>query len=542
MTNETPDDRLALTVQFGPPLPPLHARTDGTTVLGRSAACDAILPDAGVSRRHAAIARHAGAWFITDLASRHGTMLNATRLPPNEPAPLQPGDLVQIGPWIFRVRAGGGESRLGIKTDAAPSPGERVEQIAPGNLGSLARQRLSLLIECAAAITGAGTEEELAEAALTAGLAGTGARRAAVVRAGPGDAVQVIRARVPPDDAGPLVFSQSLIRAASGGEVARLTSDQAGIPPDSIVRLGITAALCAPIHLGGAIVAYLYLDARQEESRVLPDAATFCQAVARLCGLALANIKRQDLERRQRQLEADLNAAREAQQLLIPAGHDVLGRVAFSVRMQPGRLVAGDLFDALPLPEGRVGAFIGDVTGEGVGAAILMATAQAQLNAALERFADPAEALMAVNRYLTMHSALDKFVSLWAGVFDPANGRLTYVDAGHGHWMHRPVAGAARRVASVGGPPIGIDPGVRYESGTLDLAPGDRIVVFSDGLVEQQNRGGERFGAERVAAVISASRAPDDDVRLLFEALSRFADGRDLTDDTTVASLELLPP
>ena len=160
--------------------------------------------------------------------------------------------------------------------------------------------------------------------------------------------------------------------------------------------------------------------------------------MARLAGLALANLRRVQLEQRQHQLETEVRAARLAQELITPAESGRVGGLHYAARVRPGSLVAGDLFDVVALEDGRVATLIGDVCGEGIGASVIMAATQSHVRALLARGADPADAVGHVNRYLSAHTAPGKFVSLWLGVFDLERGELTYVDAGHGHWLHRP--------------------------------------------------------------------------------------------------------
>jgi hypothetical protein len=324
-----------------------------------------------------------------------------------------------------------------------------------------------------------------------------------------------------------LAFARSLLRAASSGQPARLAADSEVPQTHSIISLGITAALCAPIMLGSTVAAYLYLDARGAEGRAKPDAEAFCMAIARLCGLAMANLKRVELEGRQKQLEHDLLGA--------------LGPFRYAVRMRPGRLVAGDLFDVVPFEDGRVGLFIGDVAGEGVGAAIMMAFAQAHLHSALLRYGDPGAALTTVNRQIAERTASGKFISMWAGIFDPARSTLAFADAGHGHWAYRPADGPLTKPKGGEALLVGIDPDVQYTSAVIPVRPGDRVILYSDGVVEQDAPGGgaDRFGRARVLEVLGASKSSAEDVAALFEAVLAFAGTQDLSDDTTVASIEL---
>lgn len=511
--------------------------------IGRAAECQVCLLHETVSRRHASVSDKHGRWFITDLASRHGTFVNGVRLEPNAPAALAGDDLLRIGPWTFRVGLGSEKPRATAHVVPRGMTTERIERVPERELGWAAQQRLNLLIECSAAINAAGTEEALVRAALDAAIAGSGYRRVAWIRGAPaGDAVEVVGFKSSgKDDASQFSFSQSLIREASSGQLARLTEDGPVQYGQSIASLGIHSALCAPIVLAATVAGYLYFDARGQESPVHPEAAGFCQAIARMCGLSLANLKRAELEHRQRRLDADLSTAREAQQLIMPPFRGEVGRVSYALRMRPGRTVAGDLFDVVPLEGGRVAVCIGDVTGESIGAGIMMASTQSFLHGALLRQQDAATALEEVNRYLTSRSAMNMFVTMWVGVLDPAGGAVRFVDAGHGHWLIKRAGGTVEAAPRVGGIPVAIDSGHHYETGSLPLASGDRFVLYSDGLLEQRSPQGEPFGKERVFAAIAGARGTvQDDVDALFEAVRRFAGTDLLDDDATAASVEIL--
>lgn len=560
----------------GPSLEPLVIRPGSVVVLGRSAQCGLVLPDEGVSRRHAQISHAGQQWFVTDLGSRHGTFVNAVQLATDAPAPLRHGDLLVIGPWTLRVRLRDhDESASAYSTTLADRfSHERVERVAERELAAITRNRLNLLIEVAAAVAGSTDAGTLSRMIARAAVRGTGFPRAAVLHAeGPGAAVRAacvvggdgsdLDAGDPggstaggPTDSGS--FSRSLLDAARGGEVVRLTSDGPGLNPagaESVMRLGIQTALCAPVPIGQTVGAFLYLDARAGErapdlgsgrpaATVQNDAAAYLSALAKMYGLALGNIARQELERRQRELERDLTAAREAQRLIMPPESGSVGPVRYAMRCLSGRHVAGDLFDVVPLSGGRVGVFLGDVAGKGIGAAILMATAQTHLHLSLRAGLDAAAAVRAVNDHLCSHVAENRFVSLWLGVFDPSDRSVTYVDAGHGHWVVRPGDGraAAKIECDAGGIPLGIECGHAYTAGRLVLDTGARVVVFSDGVVEQPGDGGEQFQIERVVSALATTGGPDDDVRALFDAVLTYAGpggATALADDTTAASVSL---
>jgi sigma-B regulation protein RsbU (phosphoserine phosphatase) len=304
----------------------------------------------------------------------------------------------------------------------------------------------------------------------------------------------------------------------------------------SISDLGIRSAVCAPLTLGDAVIGVVYLDARMGEGAALPEALGFCDALARLTALSLGEIKRAELHKRQLQLEADLAAAQIAQRFLGPAATGRIGPVTYATRTFPGRLVAGDLFDIFPLPGGRAGICVGDVTGQGFAAGIVMTAVLSHLRASLARDADPADAVALANTYLTERSDTGVFTTLFAAVLE-TDGTLHFADAGHGHWILVRADGSVARGPLPDGLVIGVDRAATYAARTLQLAPGDRVVLYSDGMVEHMGVDSQEFGFDRLAGSLEGSGGPQEDVDRAFGALEAFLDGRPLSDDTTIASL-----
>ncbi len=557
-TGAAPEPRLRtlrLEAIAGPPLDQIAITAAAPAVLGRSSNVDHQLADKTVSRRHCRVVRRGVNWLLTDLDSRHGTYLNGMKLEPEQPAPLADGDLVRIGPWTLRVIDESDRSTSMPTTNDLATTSHRVQRVPVRELRSVAQQRLDLLIECAAGINAASSEKELGARALDAVTRGTGFKRAAFIRqvSASGD-VQILSAVTPEslaaNDAGeePFMdprtgfsFSRSLINAASNGEIVRMTGESGSNYGESIVRLGISSALCAPIMLGTSVEAYLYLDARDSGDSVAQDAAAFCQAVSRMCGLSLANLKRIDLEKNSARMLDEIRAAREAQVRLMPHPAGTLGPVAYAMFNKPGSTVAGDLFDVVPLDDGRVAFFLGDVMGKGTGAAILMATIQACLRTALTHADPPHEAVRHANASACARSADGEFLSLFLGVIDPKTNRLDFVDAGHGLWMVADPDAPARRIACEGGHLLGIQQEAEYITESCAFTPGSRVLVFSDGLIEQPSPEGVQFGFDRAGEAIRASTGPDADVEALTAALREHAGTDRYADDLTIASIALGP-
>ncbi|GMV24816.1 MAG: hypothetical protein AMXMBFR58_08470 [Phycisphaerae bacterium] len=545
----------------GPPLPPLAIPSGKPVILGRQAAsADIVLSgDLSVSRNHAKILHRGGTWLICDIGSKHGTYLNGVRIPPHELAPIRDGDFIRLGPWTFHVGgpAASGPRMLSTNDDIASSA-NRVRRVAEHEMSLKVRERLDLLIDAAGAIATATTIQALAAAALEALIGGTGYPRAAFIRrlhSGEFDAasrVEVVASRIASMPSGPPgefdSFSLTVLRAADDGKVVVLDGNPSSIPQgQSLIDLRIQQALCAPVIVDGIPAAYLYLDSRQHEGQPhgplqssnarQADAPAFAVAIARVCGLAMANLNRLALDRRRRELEDDLNAARAAQALLMPAPQGRFGPYAYAVRSCPGRLVAGDLFHALALPDGRTAIMIGDVAGKGIGAGILMSGAQAHLTASLLHHADPAIAMREVNRFVTSHAEPGRFISLFCAILDPA-GSMTFVDAGHGYCIMRRPGGAPKRICSEGGPPLGAQAEYHYVNDQVDFPAGSSLVVFSDGLAEQPAPDGGRFGVPRVESLCETCSTPDAVVDTLLAELRKFAAVDSLDDDVTIAAVE----
>lgn len=529
----------------GPPMDPVVLRAPGPYRVGRGGDSDIVLPYGTVSRRHAVLSDQGGVWHLTDRGSRHGSFVNGVQLEEGAPTPLSAGDLLRLGPWTFRVRDPDSSlASVTTKNDFHES-GHRIETVQRADRQEFAQHRLELLIDWAGTANTATTIKELSEMMLRAALDGTGLSRGAVVRqvSASGDVETLAELGHGDGTRSKIDMSRSLLAAASTGEVVRLTNEAKPNYGESIMQLGIHSAVCAPLMLERSVEAYLYVDAREGERAVAAEAAAFCAAVARVGEMALGNLRRHALERLRQMAESDLRAARDAQDLIMPPSSGQFGGVRYAVTRQPGRMVAGDLFDVVPRRDGgQVGVFLGDVSGKGVGAGLLMAVAQTNLRLGLRHNADPGELLTDLNEYLLARSTTEKFITLWLGLFDPDAGVVRFCDAGHGHWLVCPPDREPHVVKCAGKFPIGIDNGFAYPTESFSVVPGTRVVLFSDGLVEQADLDGNHFQVDGAIEVVRGCRSCEEDVAALHRAVVKHAGTDSLQDDLTIASIELLYP
>lgn len=524
----------------GPEFPAIEVsdRAGGIT-LGRHEQCDVQLPLTAeqVSRLHARFERDGLDVRVTDLGSRWGTYVNGVKLQPQHPTLLAEGDLIRITPWTFTLSRTA--TRRGLQS-SEDSVNTVVRSVGLDAQQPLAQDMLALLLESAAAIHAATSESELAERLIDVAIRGTGLVNAALLR--PVDNhghYEVIASRLGAmaERAGPASFSRSLLSAAARGQVAELGGQLAGNVSESIVIMKINAALCVPLMLGGSPAAFLYLDSRGSTPQSLrPNAAGFCVALGRMASLALANLKRQDMERREAQLNAELEAAATAQKCILPPRATTHGPLTVLGESRPGRHVGGDFFDIIPLANGRLALAVGDVSGKGISASVLMTASQGFLHAALEREQDLAQAVTALNRFIHPRRPASKFVTLWAAILDPGARTLHYVDAGHSYAVLRRGDGTLQQLDDGGGLPVGVDDSTVYHASATTFDAGDGLMVVSDGIVEQFPPRGDasdyqQFGMKGLLRHLQDMH--DDPVAALFEALVAYAGTDKLADDAT---------
>lgn len=524
----------------------------GPLRVGRLNDCDLHIPEEHVSRRHALIERRAeperpeeSGWTLTDTNSRHGVWINGVRVQPGAPVPLRHGDVVSLGGRTLRVicdalDASSESARFHTRND--DQTGQSISALA-GAADARRQQRwLQLLIDCAQTLREAETEAALGEALLTAAASVADTPNIAILGPMEQDArVDVLAHRGDIFEGGQLRVSRTLLRRAASGEPVRLSGeDSTPTGALSILNLGIDEAVCVPLTLGPGVAGYLYADRRGVGASALtPEACECLIGLGRLASMALADLKRRDLERRQARVEADLHAAGEAHRFILPPREGRFGRIRYRGESRPGAsTLGGDFFDAVALPDGRVGVALGDVSGKGVAASVLTTSAQGFLHAALLRRADPARAVADLNAYLVPRRRSDRFVTLWVGVFDPNEASLTYVDAGHGHAAMLGVGAEPCLLREGGGPPVGLTDELDYTAASVPLPPGGRVLIVSDGLVEQQSPNGEEFTLARVLDLLSEVEETTSPVDAVFEALTRHAQSDSLADDATCVLID----
>jgi len=244
-------------------------------------------------------------------------------------------------------------------------------------------------------------------------------------------------------------------------------------------------------------------------------------------------------------MKRDLQIAREIQTWLLPGAPPQIPGLVIAYATRPANTVAGDYYDVFPRPgrtneENRVVLAVADVAGKSIPAAMLMATFQASLKTLSTAQVALPELAANMNRYACSNSQGGlRFTTAFLAEYDPVHRTVDYINAGHNNPILRRASGQVERL-DVGGLPFGILPDVKYDSATATLAPGDWLIIFTDGLVEAENARQDEYGEARLLAAIEAGKSiePTDMLKRLMAEVDLFVGNTPQHDDVTCLLLK----
>jgi serine phosphatase RsbU (regulator of sigma subunit)/anti-sigma regulatory factor (Ser/Thr protein kinase) len=239
-------------------------------------------------------------------------------------------------------------------------------------------------------------------------------------------------------------------------------------------------------------------------------------------------------------IEQQLHVARLIQQTLLPKEAPHLPGWRLSGHYQPAQAVGGDFYDFLSFPDGRMGLVIGDVTDKGVPAALVMATTRSLLRTIAHDAAPPGQVLQQVNELLHPEIPPKMFVTCLYAILDPATGRMQYANAGHNLPYRAHPGNGSVTALRARGMPLGLMPGMVYEEMETTIAPGECILLYSDGLIEAHNPHRQMFGSTRLRSLLArcSGNCPELIRRLLAELAAFTGRGWEQEDDVTLVTLQ----
>ena len=352
------------------------------------------------------------------------------------------------------------------------------------------------------------------------------------VRAASGGQVDSSPLVLAPDD--PLVAA--LLSAAGAVETAQLHLDSPALR--ALQAAGMQLAV--PLISQGELVGLLQLGPRKRDQGYSSDDRGLLNRLAIRAAPAIRVaqlVREQQAQARERErLEEELRIARQIQQAFLPQDLPTLPGWQLAAYYQPAHEVGGDFYDFLTFADGRLGIVMGDVSGKGIPAALLMTTTRTILRSVAQREASPGQVLEQTNTLLYPEMPPGMFVTCFYAILDPATGRLRYANAGH----DQPYQRQKDRVSELWarGMPLGLLAGMTYEEQESSVSEGDTVLWYSDGLVEAHNPERAMFGFPRLAQLLQEQRTDPSLIDFLLQQLAIFT-GPDWEqeDDVTLVTL-----
>jgi phosphoserine phosphatase RsbU/P len=506
------------------------------------------IPEMRISRQCAAIISKEGCHELVDRAHRRGVFINGGRIARQA---LAEGDVITFGlddsyKIVFHSSKRNTAAiqnlltRMGSVGDTDP---------AAGGLG-----KLNLLLEATRLLHSQLPLDAVLDAMLDRAIAITDADRGLLLEADDSGSLQHRLARrsgsasLPPERFSPSQTAISLALEQQYGVITEDLQNAEGVlqGAQSIVAQQLRAVVAIPLYAmpranttetivrvqRGQFLGVLYLDSKRPAAFSKLD-RQILDAIAIESASILDNARLVKHEQERQRIEQELSIGRDIQQALLPRGFRDFPHLSISGGNSPCHSVGGDYFDVFPIDERRTAFLIADVSGKGLGAALLTTMLQGALTG-MTIGADPARVFQHINAFLCQHAAVGKYATLFYGTLDH-DGNLEYINAGHPSplLLHR---GAATDLYTEGSFPVGLIPQATYTVVRTTLEPGDTLVLYSDGVTEAANLGDEQFGESRLKEIMAGQHdAPLDRLQqIIFESVKRFTAGASQGDDITV--------
>jgi phosphoserine phosphatase RsbU/P len=514
--------------------------------VGRSSAAELCFPeDAGLSRQHFAFEPEGEDWTVQDLGSKNGTFVN--NIPLKAKLILTPGDRITAGHLVIVYTPDSAKANQGVVVfDGGEVSSPSTSTVVTSLEGALSNQTLAFervgpkgsaplqaLIRAGQELSENRPLEELFQVILDLGIEAVNAQRGVLMllegselvpQAHKGDGFRIstaVRDKVMKERSSVLVRDAQLDDAFKG----RM----------SIVEQKVHTMMAVPLQTKDNIIGLIYVDSPFVLREFTKDDLNLLTVMASICAVRIENARLALVEERERIMKRDLTQAAEIQGGMLPGkapdvpGADLAG---FNV---PCRTVGGDYYDFFPYPDGRLGLTLGDVSGKGMPASLMMMALHARVQVLAEDPRDLAAFMTRLNKTTCATCPANRFITFFFCVLDTRTGELAFANAGHNPPIIIRANGEAEMLEG-GGPVLGILPIAPYKEMHAELHTGDMLVIYSDGVTEATNLSYEEYDEERFINVLKANRhrASAEIVNAVTQSLGEFAAGAPQADDITL--------
>jgi serine phosphatase RsbU (regulator of sigma subunit) len=517
------------------------ALTGERVSIGRSSAAELCFPeDAGLSRLHFAFEAQGDEWTVQDLGSKNGTFVN--NIPLKARLILKPGDRVTAGHIVivYAPDAAGPDPNV-VVFEGGESGSPTTSTLVTSLEGALSNGAMALGAAAAMqALIRAGQElaenrplAELFPVILDLAIQAVNAQRGVLLIL-EGDTL-VPRARKGEGFRISTAVRDRVLKEKSSILVRDAQLDEAFKSRMSILEHKVHTMMAVPLQTKQRIIGLIYLDSPFVLREFTTDDLSLLTVMANVAAIRIENVRLAEVEEAERIMQRDLSQAAEIQGRMLPdeaprvPGADLAGFNAAC------RTVGGDYYDFFPYTGSRVGLALGDVSGKGMPASLMMMALHARVQVLAENPGDLAAFMTRLNKATCAKCPANRFITFFFSVLDAATGELAFANAGHNPPIVIRASGESQMLEG-GGPVLGVLPIAPYSEQREHLGPGDVLVLYSDGVTEANNANFDEFGEERFIEVLKRHRHEPAAgiVVAVTNALGEFAAGAPQADDITL--------
>lgn len=516
--------------------------------LGRAAACELSYPDdAGLSRQHLTIEPDASDFFLKDLGSKNGTILNGRRV--SGRVPLAPGDRLMAGHLILSLVANSPRppaetSATVVFTEGIAGPPTQstitadLSQVIQGKTRSAATP-ISALIRAGNELSGERPLHEMFPFILGLAIDAVQAERGVLftlegetlhLQASRGEGFRIsssVRDRV-------LQHHESVL-------VRDTASDDAFRESRSIVESNIRTLMAVPLQTRDCMVGLLYVDSPSRVRHFSEDDLNLLTVMANVAAIRIEQSRYAEREKAREVLERELEQAASIQRQYLPTAAPEIEGLDLAGFNAPCRTVGGDYFGFFPYSDGSVALVLGDVSGKGMPASLMMMGLQARAEVLLREPGSLSEAVTRLNSLTAQHCPAGRFITLFLCRLNAQTGELIYANAGHNPPVILRADGTVTQLTE-GGPVLGILPNLEFQEFRTTVRPGDLLAIYSDGITEAATPADEEFEIENLTRALEENRGcpASELIQAVMQSITKWTEGAPPADDITLLLARIL--